>query len=55
LDSGSLIAAQPADTCEFCGKDAELRPYGPKGERVCFPCAMKDEEAMKRAYNARQS
>jgi len=36
--------------CELCGKMEELRPYGPKGERVCIDCAMKDEEAAKRAF-----
>ncbi|KKL27727.1 hypothetical protein LCGC14_2382230, partial [marine sediment metagenome] len=29
--------------CEWCGKEAELRPYGPKGENVCFSCGMKDK------------
>jgi hypothetical protein len=53
LDNGRLIAAQTVDTCEFCGKDAELRPYGPKGERVCFPCAMEDEETAKRQFAKR--
>jgi hypothetical protein len=24
-------------------KKDELRPYGPKGERICFDCGMKDE------------
>lgn len=33
--------------CEFCGKVEELRPYGPKGESLCFTCAMKDEESAK--------
>ena len=39
------------EACELCGKVAELRPYGPNGEDVCFPCGMKDEEAAKRAMN----
>ena len=33
--------------CELCGTVAELRPYGPKGERICFACGMKDEPAAK--------
>jgi hypothetical protein len=53
LDKGRLIAAQPADICEFCDKDAELRPYGPKGERICFDCGMKDEAAMRRGVDRR--
>lgn len=39
------------EACELCGKVSELRPYGPNGEDVCFPCGMKDEEAAKRAMN----
>ena len=30
--------------CELCGTVAELRPYGPNGERICFKCGMKDEK-----------
>lgn len=37
--------------CELCGKVAELRPYGPHGESVCFKCAMKDEDAAKRQFD----
>jgi len=33
--------------CELCGAEKELRPYGPGGKRVCFNCAMKDEEEAK--------
>ena len=42
------IGVEPHGKCEMCGKVNELRPYGPRGERVCFDCGMKDEEAMKR-------
>lgn len=38
------------DICELCGETEELRPYGPKGEQVCYECGMKDEEAMKRGF-----
>lgn len=34
--------------CHYCGPtDRELRPYGPGGSTVCFPCATtpeRDEE-----------
>ena len=43
-----IIEPEPDDECEFCGKFEELRPYGPKGERICFECAMKDEKTTKR-------
>lgn len=38
-----IIAAEPDGCCEACGNRAELRPYGPRGERICFDCGMKDE------------
>jgi hypothetical protein len=36
------------DRCELCGTVAELRPYGPKGARICHACGLKDEEATNR-------
>lgn len=53
VDSSTIIVleGQPDGTCELCGKTAELRPYGPRGENVCFKCGMKDEEAAKRQFN----
>ena len=41
----------PPKKCELCGKIAELRPYGPNGENVCFECGMKDEAAAKKAFS----
>lgn len=36
-------------TCYYCGPtDKELRPYGPGGSTVCFPCATKTPEREKR-------
>lgn len=55
IENGHLIAAQPPGTCEFCGKDAELRPYGPKGERICFACMMRGEDAAKVAFDRKVS
>ena len=48
-----VIEQTPDRRCELCGKVAELRPYGPHGERVCFQCGMLDEEAAKRQFGAR--
>ena len=50
IGSVVVVAPEPARTCERCGAVAETRPYGPKGERVCFPCGMKDEPAAERAF-----
>lgn len=43
-----VIEVEPPSVCEFCKAFKELRPYGPDGENICFNCAMKDEETMKR-------
>lgn len=45
------ISAEEERRCELCGKIAECRPYGPKGEQVCFDCGMKDEAVCQRALN----
>ena len=31
--------------CYACGKRADCRPYGPRGEQVCFDCAFATPEA----------
>lgn len=43
------IAPEKPQQCDLCGVIAELRPYGPNGECVCFACGMKDPEAAERA------
>ena len=45
-----VIEATPPSRCELCGKEDELRPYGPNGENVCFDCGMKDEAAALRGF-----
>lgn len=47
MSGKGFIARTQNRQCELCGKVAETRPYGPKGEEVCFECGMKDEEAAK--------
>lgn len=44
----AIICPEPDGVCELCGETDELRPYGPKGERICHNCAMKDPEATER-------
>jgi len=44
IDGTPVIYAENPQQCDFCGKIAELRPYGPNGECICFDCGMKDEE-----------
>lgn len=41
------------NACELCGKVADLRPYGPNGESICFQCGMKDEATTKKMFELR--
>lgn len=39
--------------CCYCNKTGDLRPYGPKGAMVCYPCATaspKREQEAKRQF-----
>lgn len=51
MSGRGYIADEPDRTCELCGKVEECRPYGPKGEWVCYDCGMKDEAACERGMN----
>ena len=53
IPNGLLIEPESPQQCDLCGRLAELRPYGPNGEKVCFPCAMKDEAAAGRRFGRR--
>lgn len=44
---------EPSGSCHYCGPtDRELRPYGPGGTDVCFPCATATPEREQSAKNA---
>lgn len=43
MSGRGIIAQEPDQMCEMCGKIDECRPYGPNNEQICFECAMKDE------------
>ena len=45
-----VICKEEPQICELCGDFAETRPYGPKGENICFECGKKDIAAAKRAF-----
>lgn len=53
IEADLFIEQQKPQQCDLCGKIAELRPYGPNGESVCFACGMKDEEAAQRQFRRR--
>jgi hypothetical protein len=38
-----VIEVEEDAICELCGKTAEVRPYGPNGEEICFDCGIKNE------------
>ena len=46
-----ILANEAPDVCALCGKHDELRPYGPKGARVCYDCMKKDEPNAKAWMN----
>lgn len=52
MSGRGIIAPQPDEVCEMCGKVDECRPYGPNDENICFECAMKDEETTQRKMSA---
>lgn len=43
MSQPGIIYAEKPQQCDLCGKVEELRPYGPRGEAICFECGMKDE------------
>jgi hypothetical protein len=45
-----ILYKEKPQQCDLCGKIAELRPYGPNGECICFECGMKDEKTTKRKF-----
>lgn len=53
IEPAIVIAAERPQQCDDCGDIAELRPYGPGGSSVCFPCMMKDEDEGKRQFMKR--
>jgi len=50
MSSLGTIEPTPNNICELCGKVAELRPYGPNFENICFECGMKDEKMAEKRF-----
>lgn len=42
--NGEIYVEKPQQ-CDFCAEIRELRPYGPKGETICFKCMKKNKSA----------
>ena len=47
---GIIFEPEPPQQCDLCGVIAELRPYGPNKEAICFECGMKNFEATSAAF-----
>ena len=45
-----VIEPEPDRECEPCGVTAECRPYGPKGEQICYDCSMKDKAGTEQRF-----
>jgi hypothetical protein len=52
MSGRGIIANEPDQMCELCGKVDECRPYGPNDEQICFDCGMKDETTTQRKMDA---
>lgn len=42
IGSVIVIDDEAPQQCDQCGTIAELRPYGPGGQVICWDCAQKD-------------
>ena len=49
----NMTGATDHHCCELCGKRAELRPFGPRGESICFECGMKDQATTSAMFEKR--
>lgn len=38
--------------CHYCSAASEVRPYGPRGEMICFACAMATPERKRQTERA---
>ena len=43
-----VLCNEPERKCELCGKIKQCRPYGPRGEQICFDCGQKNPETTER-------
>lgn len=53
IDGVLVVEPEQPQQCDFCGRIAELRPYGPNRECICFDCGMQDPETTHRMFNKR--
>lgn len=52
IGNAVIIHRENPQQCDLCGVIAELRPYGPNGECICWECGLKDIDSRdKQMYN----
>lgn len=47
------VSKERDSKCEYCGKVAELRPYGKNGANICFECGMEDIKTTEEMFSKR--
>jgi len=50
-DAKLIIEQTEPATCFFCHRVAELRPYGPQGQSICFDCGMHNIEETAKQFH----
>lgn len=48
-----IIDVEEPQRCEFCGNEAECRPYGPNYEQICFKCGEQIPEIVQKRFHER--
>lgn len=48
----TVVYAQEPQQCDMCVEIKELRPYGPRGETICYECATSTPEMRASAERA---
>lgn len=48
MSGRGVIYKEKPQQCDLCAKIAELRPYGPQGQKICYECGKKDPETTER-------
>jgi hypothetical protein len=52
VDGVLLLEDEEPQQCDLCHKIAELRPYGPNGECICYECGESTPEMRAAKYRA---
>jgi hypothetical protein len=47
------VLQEEPQKCEYCGRIAELRPYGKNGANICFKCGMENIKTTEAEFGKR--